>query len=235
MKAVTTRAHACGALAVWDLAHTAGAVEVELSAADADFAVGCTHKYLNGGPGALAFIWVPARHHAAFAQPLSGWWAHAAPFAMQPAFAPGQGIRAALCGTQPVLSLALVECGLAIFARTDMPSVRQKSLALSTLCMDLIDAMPLRHGLQILTPRDPARRVSHVSVGHPHGLGIMRALIARHVIGDYRAPHLMRFGMTPLYTRFVDVWDAMALLDEIVGSAAFDTAGDMPLTSTRVT
>jgi kynureninase len=235
MAALTAHAHANGALAIWDLAHSAGALEVDLAAAQADFAVGCTYKYLNGGPGAPAFIWVPACHQQAFSQPLSGWWAHATPFAMQSGFAAGEGIRRALCGTQPVVSLALVECGLAVFAETDMASIRRKSLALSDLFIRLIDGLPAQHGLTIATPRTADRRGSHVSVAHPHGQAVMRALIARNVIGDYRAPHLMRFGFTPLYTRFVDVWDAVAILKDILDNAAYETESGMPSSSTEVT
>ena len=138
MQATTRQIHAAGALAIWDLAHSAGAVEVDLNGANADFAVGCTYKYLNGGPGAPAFVWVPQRHHAQFTQPLTGWWTHAQPFAMQPAYAPASGIRRAMCGTQPVLSLALVECGLDIFRQVTMAALRAKSLALSSLFVDLL-------------------------------------------------------------------------------------------------
>ena len=221
MATLTAHAHAGGALMVWDLAHSAGALEVDLGTAQADFAVGCTYKYLNGGPGAPAFVWVPTRHQEAFAQPLSGWWAHAQPFAMQPGFTGGAGIRRAQCGTQPILSLALVEAGLAPFAETDMAAIRRKSLALSSLFIALIDSLDPALGLQIVTPREPAQRGSHVSVAHQHGEAVMQALIARGVIGDYRAPSLMRFGLTPLYTRFTDVWDAVTTLEEILTQRAY--------------
>ena len=216
MQAVTQLAHAQGALAIWDLAHSAGAVELDLHHAQADFAVGCTYKYLNGGPGAPAFIWVPVRHQQAFSQPLSGWWAHAAPFAMTPGFVAGDGIRRALCGTQPIASLALVECGLEIHHRTDMAAIRRKSLALSDLFIALVDGFAAHHAVQLVTPRESARRGSHVSLAHPQGQAIMQALIARGVIGDYRAPDIMRFGFTPLYTRFVDAWDAASALGQVL-------------------
>ncbi|MGZ8355314.1 MAG: kynureninase [Telluria sp.] len=222
MAALSAHARAQGAVTVWDLAHSAGAVPVDLHAAGADFAVGCTYKYLNGGPGSPAFIWVPERHQAAFTQPLSGWWGHAAPFAMAPDFAPCSGIGRALCGTQPVASLAMVECGLDIFAQTGMDAIRAKSLALTDLFIDLVEARCASHPLGLVTPREHARRGSQVSVTHPHGYAVMQALIARGVIGDYREPAIMRFGFTPLYTSFADVWDAVEILREILDDRAYD-------------
>ena len=223
MATLTAHAQAQGALVIWDLAHSAGAVPVALSACGADFAVGCTYKYLNGGPGAPAFIWVPQRHQAAFRHPLSGWWGHAQPFAMASDFAPAAGIGRALCGTQPVLSLALVECGLEIFERTSMAALRTKSLALTDLFIALVEERCARHGLGLVTPRAHARRGSHVSFTHPHGYAVMAALIARGVIGDYREPAIMRFGFTPLYTTFADVWDAVEILRSILDDQAYDT------------
>ena len=222
MAALTAHAHAQGALAVWDLAHSAGAVPVDLHAAGADLAVGCTYKYLNGGPGAPAFIWVPQRHQAAFTQPLSGWWGHATPFAMAPAFAPTEGIGRALCGTQPIVSLALVECGLEVFEQADMQAIRAKSLALTDLFIDLVEKRCASHPLGLVTPREHARRGSQVSFTHPHGYAVMQALIARGVIGDYREPAIMRFGFTPLYTSFTDVWDAVEILRAILDEQAYD-------------
>jgi kynureninase len=223
MRAISALAHANRALIIWDLAHSAGAVPVNLRTDEADFAVGCTYKYLNGGPGSPAFAWVAARHQEDFQQPLSGWWGHALPFAMQPQFAPTSGIRRALCGTQPIVSLALVECGLDIFARTTMSAIRSKSLALTDLFMTLIESQCPQHPLTIVTPREHNRRGSQVSIAHPHGYAVMQALIARGVIGDYREPEIMRFGFTPLYTRFVDVWDAVAILKEILGNHQYDS------------
>lgn len=222
MPTLTAHIHAQGALALWDLAHSAGAVPVALTASDADFAVGCTYKYLNGGPGAPAFIWVHPRHQAAFRNPLSGWWGHTAPFAMQPDFAATAGIRRALCGTQPVVSLALVECGLDVFLQTDMQAIRAKSLALTDLFIALVEARCASHPLGLVTPRDHARRGSHVSFSHPHGYAVVQALIGRGIIGDYREPEIMRFGFTPLYTRFVDVWDAVDALAQILEQQDYD-------------
>ncbi|HYD79471.1 MAG TPA: kynureninase [Paucimonas sp.] len=216
MAKLSAHAREHGALIVWDLCHSVGAVPVDLNRDGADFAVGCTYKYLNGGPGAPAFAWAAARHHERFRHPLSGWWGHASPFAMQPAFAPTAGIRRALCGTQPIVSLALVECGLDIFAQTDMAAIRAKSLALTDLFIRLVEERCGRHPLRLVTPREHALRGSQVGFAHPHGYPIMQALIARGVIGDYREPEIMRFGFTPLYTRFADVWDAVDVLADIL-------------------
>ncbi|MDO8438782.1 MAG: kynureninase [Telluria sp.] len=224
MAALTALAHANGALALWDLAHSAGAVPLDLHAAGADLAVGCTYKYLNGGPGAPAFIWVPKRHQGAFTQPLSGWWGHANPFAMAPDFAPCEGIGRAQCGTQPIVSLAMVECGLEVFEQTGMDAIRAKSLALTDLFIALVEERCGAHPLGLATPREHARRGSQVSFTHPHGYAVMQALIARGVIGDYREPEIMRFGFTPLYTSFADVWDAVEILRQILDGQAYDLA-----------
>ena len=222
MRTVSAHAHEQGALTVWDLAHSAGAVPVDLHRDGADFAIGCTYKYLNGGPGAPAFAWVAPRHQPDFRQPLSGWWSHATPFTMQPEFAPAAGIRRALCGTQPIVSLALVECGLDVFAQTDMGAIRKKSLALTDLFIDLVEQRCAGHPLSLATPREHHLRGSQVSFAHPHGYPVMQALIGRGVIGDYREPEIMRFGFTPLYTRFVDVWDAVDILAGILDGQQYD-------------
>jgi kynureninase len=222
MAAISRHAHEQGALIVWDLAHSAGAVPLDLLRDGADLAVGCTYKYLNGGPGAPAFIWVPKRHQAAFHQPLSGWWGHARPFAMAPGFEAASGIGRALCGTQPIVSLTLVECGLEVFEQTDMQAIRAKSLALTELFIALVEERCASHPLGLATPREPARRGSQVSFTHPHGYAVMQALIARGVVGDYREPAIMRFGFTPLYTSFADVWDAVEILRSILDEQAYD-------------
>lgn len=224
MAAATAQAHQVGALTVWDLAHSAGAVPVALNDSEADYAVGCTYKYLNGGPGAPAFLWVHARHQNAFWQPLSGWWGHARPFAMEPGYQPQLGISRYLCGTQPIASLAMVECGLAIFAQTSMAALREKSVALTELFIALVQQACSDHPLTLITPTDAARRGSQVSFEHPDAFAVVQALIARGVIPDYREPRIMRFGFTPLYTRFVDVWDAVAVLQEILTTRAWDQA-----------
>jgi kynureninase len=222
MAAVTALAHERGALAIWDLAHAAGAVPVDLNGADADFAVGCTYKYLNGGPGSPAFIWVAPRHTQDFRQPLSGWWGHTRPFDMAVAYEPAGGIRRYLCGTQPIVSLSLVECGLDVALAADMAEVRRKSLALGDLFIALVEQRCAGHPLTLVTPRDHAERGSHVSFRHPHGFEVMQALIARGVIGDYREPEVLRFGLTPLYFGYADVWDAVDILKDVLDSRAWD-------------
>jgi kynureninase len=216
MQALTRHSHEQGALIIWDLAHSAGAVEVNLHEAQADFAVGCCYKYLNGGPGAPAFIWVPKHHQSQFTHPLSGWWGHAQPFAMNPQFEPASGIRRAMCGTQAMISLALVEPGLAIFAQTSMTALRKKSLALTDLFISLIQQKAAHLQLELITPIAHEERGSQVSYRHPHAYAVMQALIEQNVIGDYREPSIIRFGFTPLYTRFVDVYDAVDVLIDIL-------------------
>jgi kynureninase len=222
MTAVTAQAHAHGALCLWDLAHSAGAVEVNLQEANADFAVGCCYKYLNGGPGAPAFIWVPKRHQTNFHHPLTGWWGHAAPFAMHPSFSVTPDIRRALCGTQPIVSLAMIESGLQIFAKTPMAAVRQKSLALTDLFIQLVETRCAQHQLNLVTPREHAKRGSHVSFTHEHAYAVIQALIERGVVGDYREPGILRFGFTPLYTSYQDVWDAVEILREILDHKSYN-------------
>jgi kynureninase len=222
MASTTSLVHDAGALVVWDLAHAAGAVPVDLRAAGADFAVGCTYKYLNGGPGSPAFIWVNARHQDRFWQPLSGWWGHARPFAMEDSYEPVAGIGRFLCGTQPVVSMALVECGLDVSLAADMGAVREKSLALTDLFISLVQARRGSHPLELVTPLDRARRGSHVSYAHPDGYAIMQALISRGVIGDYREPQVLRFGVTPLYLGYADVWDAVDALFDILDNRLWD-------------
>ena len=236
MKAITTAAHAAGALAVWDLAHSAGAVPVNLHAAQADFAVGCGYKYLNGGPGAPAFVWVNPRHADCFWQPLAGWWGHAAPFDFTPDYRPAAGIARYLCGTPPVLSMVALECGLDTVLATDplggMPALREKSLALSDLFIQLVEARCAGHGLMLVTPREHTQRGSQVCLSkHEGAYAIIQALIARGVIGDFRAgdggKHLdiLRFGFTPLYTGFEDVWIAVEHLRQVLETAEWQRPG----------
>jgi kynureninase len=228
MAAVTAAAHAAGALAIWDLAHSAGAVEVDLRAADADFAVGCGYKYLNGGPGAPAFAWVHPRHADRFWQPLAGWWSHAAPFAFTPDYRPAEGIARYLCGTQPILSMVALECGLDTLLAAQplggMPALRRKSLALTDLFIALVEERCAGHGLGLATPRAHAQRGSQVCLTREEGgYAIVQALIARGVIGDFRAgaPQILRFGFTPLYLGFEDVWNAVEQLRDVLESAAW--------------
>lgn len=222
MQALTALSHECGALSIWDLAHSAGAVPIDLHAAGADYAIGCTYKYLNGGPGSQAFVWVNPSLVDVVRQPLSGWFGHTRQFAMEAQYAPSSGIARYLCGTQPITSLAMVECGLEIFAQTDMASLRTKSLALTNLFIALVEDRCAAHGLVLITPREHARRGSHVSFEHPEGYAVIQALIARGVIGDYREPRIMRFGFTPLYTSFTEVFDAVEILGDILDNATWD-------------
>ena len=228
MAAVTRSATDAGAIVIWDLAHSAGAVPMDLHGAGADIAVGCGYKYLNGGPGAPAFIWVHPRHterldRESWRPPLSGWLGHAQPFAFAPNYQPANGIQRFICGTPPVLSMAALECGvdtlLAAHAHGGMAAIRNKSLALTDLFMQLVEERCAGSGFSIVTPREPAQRGSQVSISHPEdGYAIMQALIARGVIGDFRPPDILRFGFTPLYTRFVDVWDAVDRLHQVMTS-----------------
>lgn len=226
MRAVTAQAHAAGALAIWDLAHSAGAVEVDLHHADADYAIGCGYKYLNGGPGAPAFAWVHPRHADRFWQPLSGWWSHAAPFAFTPDYQPASGIARYLCGTQPILSMTALECGLDTLQAAEplggMAALRRKSLAMTDLFIALVEQRCAGHGLGLATPRDHAQRGSQVCLTRDRGAyAIVQALIARGVIGDFRAgqPDILRFGFTPLYLRFEDVWHAVEHLRQVLADA----------------
>ncbi|MDO8678535.1 MAG: kynureninase [Acidobacteriota bacterium] len=230
MADVTRAAHDAGAIVIWDLAHSAGAMPIRLVTGDtnedADFAVGCGYKYLNGGPGAPAFAWAHPRHIAwmdrtGWRQPLSGWLGHAAPFDFTPNYRPAAGMARFVCGTPPVLSLAALECGvdtvLAAEARGGLAAIRQKSVALTDLFIELVESRCAGLGLELVTPRDAGARGSQVSFAHAGGAyAIVQALIARGVIGDFRAPDILRFGFTPLYTRFVDVWDAVDRLHEVL-------------------
>ncbi len=222
MNEVTAAAHAAGALVIWDLAHAAGAVPVDLNGANADYAVGCTYKYLNGGPGSPAFIWVNARHQGRFWQPLTGWWSHAAPFEMADSYTAANDVRRFLCGTQPITSMAMVECGLDVSLEADMDQVRAKSLALTDLFIELVRERCGEFGLELITPENHAERGSHVSFRHPEGYAIIQALIGRGVIGDYREPEVLRFGITPLYLSYTDIWDAVEILRDILETRAWD-------------
>lgn len=212
MAAVTAQVHAAGALMIWDLCHSAGVVPVEVG--EADFAVGCTYKYLNGGPGAPAYIYVAARHQEAVHNVLSGWHGHAAPFDFEPYYRPAPGVRRFAVGSPPVLSYAALNASLDIWERVDMREVRAKSVRLTSMFIELIDQ--LRPELSLVTPRDPAERGSQVSYRHPAGYPVIRALIDRGVVGDYREPEIMRFGFAPLYLRYVDVYDAATTLAEVL-------------------
>ena len=246
MAATTARAHARGIVCVWDLCHSAGAVPVDLLGANADFSIGCGYKYLNGGPGAPAFVWVHPRHANRFWQPLSGWWGHASPFQFTPDYQPAPGITRYLCGTQPIISLSALQCGLDVFTAAQslggMAALRTKSLALTDLFIQLVEERCAGYGLGLATPREHAQRGSQVCLTRDEGAGvngqgsgayaIVQALIARGVIGDFRkgdggkGPHrdILRFGFTPLYIGFEDAWNAVEHLRQVLESGEWQKA-----------
>ncbi len=212
MAAINRLAHDAGALIVWDLCHSAGILPLALDELKTDFAVGCTYKYLNSGPGGPAYIYVAERHIADARQPLSGWWGHARPFAFEAAYEAHPGIEKFLCGTQPIISLHGVKAGLDALDGVDMAVVREKSLALSRLFMDMCEPLCQHHGLTLATPRDDGDRGSQVSYTFEHGFAVIRAMIQRGVVGDFREPGLMRFGFAPLYLRYADIRRAVEVL-----------------------
>ena len=222
MRALTAAAHRAGALAIWDLAHSAGAMPVDLGGCEVDFAVGCGYKFLNGGPGAPAFLHVARRHQEGFAQPLSGWLGHDAPFAFETGYRPAAGISRYICGTPPVLSMVALECGVDTVLAADMAALRAKSMRLGDLFVELVEARCAGHGIALACPRDAGARGSQVSFSHPDGYAIVQALIARGVVGDFRAPDVMRFGLAPLYLRYADIWRAVDELAGILSTRAHD-------------
>jgi kynureninase len=205
MAEITAIAHASGVLVIWDLAHSAGAVPVNVTQADADFAVGCGYKYLNGGPGAPAFIYIAPRLADSTSQPIQGWHGHAHPFEFARSYEPAAGVDRMLVGTPPVLSMTALSAALDVFAEVTMSQLRAKSLALSTFFYELAEAHLTSRGFVIVSERDPAKRGSHVALSHANGYSIVRALVDRGVIGDFRRPNVLRFGFAPLYNTFADV------------------------------
>jgi kynureninase len=226
MRQISQAAHDAGALVVWDLSHSAGAMSIRLAEDGADFAVGCGYKYLNGGPGAPAFVWARSTHidwmeREGWQSPLPGWLGHADPFGFTAGYQPARGMRRFLCGTPPILSLAALECGvdtvLGVEGCGGLDALREKSIALTELFVELVESRCAGHGLALASPRNPEERGSHVSFAHPTGAyQIVQALIARRIIGDFRSPDILRFGFAPLYTRFVDVWDAVDQLAHVL-------------------
>ncbi|WP_291842407.1 kynureninase [Maricaulis sp.] len=216
MAELTAKAQALGIPVIWDLSHSAGALPVDLNACNADFAVGCGYKYLNGGPGAPAFLFVAQRHHERIFPVLSGWLGHARPFDFDDAYEPASGIDRFQCGTPAILGMAALECGLDIMLEADMAAIRAKSRALGDLFIKLVETR--LEGFELRSPRNADKRGSQVSIAHEHGYAIMQALIARGVIGDFRAPDILRFGFTPLYVGYEDVWTAVDRLASIMQS-----------------
>ncbi len=222
LEGLTAAAHAAGALAVWDLSHSAGVVPVTLDDSGVDFAVGCTYKYLNGGPGAPAFLYVAHRHQSVADQPLSGWMGHARPFALERDYEPAPGIGRMLTGTPPVVALAVLQAGIDVVAQADIGAVRRKSQALSELFIALVEERCAGLGVTLASPREPDRRGSQVCFRHAHAYPVVRALVERGVVGDFREPDVVRFGLAPLFLRHVDVWDAVEALRDVLVTRTWD-------------
>tara|TARA_R110002110_G_scaffold82122_2_gene213516 strand:- start:2213 stop:3448 length:1236 start_codon:yes stop_codon:yes gene_type:complete len=223
MASVTASAHAAGALMLWDLAHSAGAVPVDLNGAGADFAVGCGYKYLNGGPGAPAFLFVASRHQAAARQPLSGWMGHAAPFDFEQHYRPADGIARHLAGTPAILGLVALEEGVDLYLEADSEDLRRKSVLMTECFAALVAQECGGHGLTLASPADATGRGSQVCFRHDEGYAIVQALIARGVIGDFRTPDILRFGFAPLYLRYQDLWNAVTHLRHVMENAEWDS------------
>ena len=220
MAALTEAAHAAGALVLWDLSHSGGALPVDLNRCKADFAVGCGYKYLNGGPGAPAYAFVAEAHHAALEQPLTGWMGHAAPFAFTDDYTPAPGVARLLCGTPPILGLVALEVGVDLVAEIGVDRLYAKSQALSTFLLQCFEEAGV--ALELVSPPDPAQRGSQLSFRHPEAYALCQALIARGVIGDFRAPDVLRLGFAPAYLRFEDLALAAQELADILGTGAWD-------------
>ena len=216
MATITAAAHAKGILVIWDLAHTAGILPVELDAWRVDYAVGCGYKYLNGGPGAPAFIYAAERHHQQIQQPLSGWMGHAAPFAFTQDYMPASGVDSFLCGTPPVLSMSVLDAALEVFVDVDMTHIKAKTLALSEYFLDLWQASGLAQILPCISPISPQQRGGQLAFTHPEAYAICQALIANGVVGDFRAPNVLRLGFAPLYLSFTDILESIKRLVEIM-------------------
>jgi kynureninase len=222
MRAVTAAAHRAGALVAWDLAHSAGTLPVQLNDCKVDFAVGCGYKYLNGGPGAPAYVFVAQDHLPNVRQPIAGWHGHAQPFAFTQDYEAHVGIDRMLAGTASQLAMIALEEALSAFDGVDMHELRRKGSELGDLFIALVEQELAGHGFGVASPRDATRRGSQVSLTHEHGYAIVQALIARGVIGDFRAPDILRFGFAGLYVRYVDVWDAVAQLADVMRTRAWD-------------
>jgi kynureninase len=219
---ITAAVHDVGALVLWDLCHSAGAVPVDLDGWNADLAVGCGYKYLNGGPGAPAFVFVNRRWQDALDQPIPGWMGHAAPFALERDYRPAPGVARLLAGTPPIMSMSALDAALDAFEGVSMTDVRAKSLALTDYFIALIEERLTTYGVTVEVPRRHEERGSQVCLHHPGAYGLVQALIARGVVGDFRDPDYARFGLTPLYLRFVDIWDAVDHMAAVLRSRAWE-------------
>ncbi|NUS99711.1 MAG: kynureninase [Sphingomonas sp.] len=223
MAALDVAARDVGALTLWDLSHSAGAVELDLNGSGCDLAVGCGYKYLNGGPGAPAFLYVAERLQDELRSPLSGWMGHSDPFAFAPTYEPAKGIRRFLTGTPSILALAAFETGIDTFNGVTLADLETKSERLSQFFIDAVESL-CGEEVVLASPRDPRSRGSHIVLSHPQGYSVMQALIARGIIGDFRPPDLMRFGFAPLYNSYADAWICAAAIAEILGTREWDRA-----------
>ena len=221
MANITHQVQDAGAIMIWDLCHSAGIYPVELDACNVDLAVGCTYKYLNGGPGAQSWIYAAERHLGNIRQPLRGWWGHAQPFSFEQDYRPEPGIKAFLCGSQAILGMRALSAALDVMADVDLSQVRAKSMQLTDLFITLVDEECAGHGFGLFSPRKAAKRGSQVALTHEDGYAIVQALIARGVVGDFRMPNILRFGFAPLYISFEDVWTAVATLKDIMESGVW--------------
>ena len=219
--ALTRLAHEKGAIIIFDLCHSAGIMPVELNLHNVDLAVGCTYKYLNGGPGSPAFIYCAKKHLDKVQQPLSGWWGHHAPFAFDPEYRPDPGIRKFLCGTQPIISFRAMQAGLELTRQFNIDDIRQKSIGLTSLFLDEVKKFDPDFGISVVSPENADERGSQVSLAHVRGYEIVQALIERGVVGDFRMPNIMRFGFAPLYINYQNVFDAVRILKDILESEAW--------------
>lgn len=224
MQTITDKAHSAGALMIWDLAHSVGALPVGLGECNVDFAVGCTYKYLNGGPGSPAFVYVAERHQENATQPLSGWHGHANPFAFDIGYEPSNGISRFICSTPPLLSYAGLEAGLDVWEGVDLQKLREKSMRMTSLFIDLVRERCAIWSIEIASPENPRLRGSQVSLRHTDSYAVMQRLIERGVVGDFRAPDLMRFGFTPLYLKYTDVWDAVEVLRQTLADGSWQAS-----------
>lgn len=222
LAAVTSQVHRQGAIMLWDLSHSAGSLSIRLDDAGVDLACGCGYKFLNGGPGAPAFVYAAERWHDQLSQPLTGWLGHAHPFDFVPDYQPADGVGRMICGTPPILSMTALDAGLSAFDGVEMADVREKSIRQGQLFLELVDQECSGQGFSLRSPEDPHQRGSQVCLGHGEGYRIIQALIARGVIGDFRTPDVLRFGITPLYLRYVDIWDAVAQLRDVMETRAWD-------------
>lgn len=231
MPQVTAAVRERGALMLWDLSHSCGAHLVDLKGIGADFAVGCGYKFLNGGPGAPAYLYVAKRWQPQIEQPLTGWKGHANPFAMSPEYEPAEGVTRMLCGTHPVIAMTCLEQAIDIFGAVDMEQLQSKSRQMGDLFIALAEQQCMAHGLDLISPKNSSKRGSQVSFRHAQGYAIVQAMIAENLICDFRAPDVIRFGITPLYQSYTDIWDAVDLLSQILLTESWRNQPDSPTAS----